>query len=375
MASIVNRPGGRRWIAFTGLDGRRKTLRLGKASKSIAQAAKRHVEALLASRAWNEPPEPRQAEWLRGLSELVYSRVVAVGLADPRRLHTVGDLLDDFGASQKTAESTRETMAQTVEAVRRFFGEERRIVEITEGDAQDFATQLGATLAESTASRRRSRAKQIFEHGVRREWLDRSPFRSIKRGKESNRDRDHFVAVEVAELLMSRATPDLAAVIALNRFGGLRCTSEVLALKWVDVDFEAARLIVRSSKTGTRHTPLFPEVAAALGPLWDAAPEGAVYVIPRITKAGLRKRFYRLCELVGVDAWKKPFQNMRSTRASELRNDYPEPTVNAWLGHSQAVAESHYYQISKDHWDRAVGRIPANGGPEQESEQPRPTAG
>jgi hypothetical protein len=43
----------------------------------------------------------------------------------------------------------------------------------------------------------------------------------------------------------------------------------------------------------------------------------------------------------------KPFQNMRSTRATELIEIYPAHIVNAWMGHTEAVAMAHYRQTGK----------------------------
>ena len=81
-------------------------------------------------------------------------------------------------------------------------------------------------------------------------------------------------------------TFDFRAIIALSRFAGLRCPSEVLSLKWKNVDRENRRITVISPKTrryaggGQRVIPLFIELIKPLQEAWDAAPEGAKYVIP-----------------------------------------------------------------------------------------------
>ena len=49
MASVINRPGGHRWIQYVGASGTRQTLRLGKANKKLADEVCRPVEILLAS--------------------------------------------------------------------------------------------------------------------------------------------------------------------------------------------------------------------------------------------------------------------------------------------------------------------------------------
>ena len=51
----------------------------------------------------------------------------------------------------------------------------------------------------------------------------------------------------------------------LCRYAGLRCPSEVFALRWSDIELDAGRMRVRSPTgenfgKGIREVPLFPEV-------------------------------------------------------------------------------------------------------------------
>src|SRR5262249_18781856 len=50
----------------------------------------------------------------------------------------------------------------------------------------------------------------------------------------------------------------------------------------------------------------------------------------------------------------KPFVNMRASCATELAQTHPAYVVTAWLGHSQAVAEAHYWQVTEDHFKKAA---------------------
>jgi len=62
-----------------------------------------------------------------------------------------------------------------------------------------------------------------------------------------------------------------------------------------------------------------------------------------------------LCvERAGVKAWPKMFVNLRSSRRTELQEQYPDHVINAWLGHSGAVAAKHYLQTTDEHWARAI---------------------
>jgi hypothetical protein len=52
--------------------------------------------------------------------------------------------------------------------------------------------------------------------------------------------------------------------------------------------------------------------------------------------------------------WPKLFQNLRSTRETELAEDDPIHVVCAWVGNTQAVATKHYLQVTDEHFDRAA---------------------
>ena len=60
----------------------------------------------------------------------------------------------------------------------------------------------------------------------------------------------YFLSREDSEKVLA-ACPDAEwrLIFALSRFGGLRCPSEHLALRWGDVDWEHNRMTVHSSKT------------------------------------------------------------------------------------------------------------------------------
>ncbi|HBR19874.1 MAG: hypothetical protein A2Y13_04095 [Planctomycetes bacterium GWC2_45_44] len=52
--------------------------------------------------------------------------------------------------------------------------------------------------------------------------------------------------------------------------------------------------------------------------------------------------------------WPKLFQNLRSSRETELTQKFPLPVVCAWMGNSQLVAAKHYLQVTDKHFTKAV---------------------
>ncbi len=91
--------------------------------------------------------------------------------------------------------------------------------------------------------------------------------------------------------------------------------------------------------------------------------DGANFVIQRYRSknANLRTQFQRIIRNAGIEIWVKPFQNLRSTRETELMNDFPIQVVCEWIGNSQPVAAKHYLQVTEEHFEQAVQKAVQHG--------------
>ena len=112
----------------------------------------------------------------------------------------------------------------------------------------------------------------------------------------------------------------------------MRCPSEVLSLRWQDVDWERGRIAVQSPK-GERHgkavrsLPLFPEVRPYLEEAFSLATPGTVYVIHHNRKpeekrvdgrsCNYRTRFEKIVRRAGLTPWPRIFHNLRASRETE----------------------------------------------------------
>jgi hypothetical protein len=74
------------------------------------------------------------------------------------------------------------------------------------------------------------------------------------------------------------------------------------------------------------------------------------------TDAGvnLRTHLQRIIRKAGLEPWPKLFQNLRSTRETELAEQFPIHVVCRWIGNSQPVAARHYLQLTDEHFARAI---------------------
>ena len=389
MASISTDKKGLRRILFVGADGQRRPIRLGRVPIKTARTIKTHVEALVAAALAGNSPDPETSAWVGSRDSVMYDKLAAVGLVLPRvpkpqaDAATLGGFLDQYLAGRTDIKpSTRCNLEQVRRNLLEFFGADRPLATIAPGDADDFRLFLLGRLADNTARRNCGRAKQFFRAAVRKRLILSNPFADMKGcAVRANPNRLYFVSREDAQRVLD-ACPDAQwrLLFALSRFGGLRCPSEHLRLRWGDVDWERGRITVHSPKTEhheggeSRQIPLFPEIRPYLEAVWEQAEPGTEYVITRYRNgnANLRTQLERIIRKAGLEPWVKPFQNLRSTRETELAETYPIHVVCAWIGNTAAVAAKHYLQITDADFDRASGGGAQSGALDDEKAAQNP---
>lgn len=365
MASISNDPNGRRRILFVNAAGKRRSVRLGKVSKRSAESVKVKLEDLIASSINGHPPAQETMYWAEGLEPELYNKLANVGLVRERSATSLEAFLDGYIAGRKDVqESTRQVYRRGKEHLLRYFDPETELRKITLGDADNWRLHLiESGLDDNTVRRSCGLAKQFMTAAKRQGLIQENPFRDLVAAVRANKSKFAFISRNQAEAVLD-ACPDAEwrLLFGLARFGGLRAVSEVLALKWEDVDMTKGRFTVTSSKTahheghGTRLVPIFPELKPLFEEAYDAAEVGAVYCIERHrhTHTHLRRQFQRIIKKASVQPWPKLWQNLRSTRETELAEEYPVHVAAAWIGNSVAVAAKHYLQVTDEHFEQAA---------------------
>lgn len=186
----------------------------------------------------------------------------------------------------------------------------------------------------------------------------------VKAGSQANPDRAFFVTRQMIEAVLD-ACPDAEwrLVVALARYAGLRCPSEMVDMTWADVDWGRGVLTVRSPKTehhgghhAVRHVPISPRLRELLADSFDRAAAGDVRVVPRVhaNKINLRTTLQRIIERAGLTPWPRLLQNLRSSCETEWCEQYPIASVTRWLGNSPTVALKHYIQARDVHFEAVV---------------------
>jgi hypothetical protein len=368
MASIAREPNGRRRIQFMAVDGSRKTIRLGKVSQRAAEAVKVHVERLVTVSITGAPIEDETARWVANLEPSLAKRLAAVGLIRPvesKGVVTLGAFIDEYISRRAPGmkPATLVVWGQTRRYLVQHFGEDRDITTITPGCAQEWRESLThAGLAEATIRKRSGFAKQFFTHAVRKRLLPANPFAELKSAARGNPDKFHFVSTEESLRIMDTCPSiEWRLIFSLASWGGNPRSKRTGPTEMggrrlgagTDSHYEPED---RTSRR--RRIPpdsYLPQVLLHLEAAFDAAPEGAELLFSRRSGVNLRTGLLRILGRAGVTPWPKLFVNLRATRATELRAQFPAHVCNAWIGHSEAIANEHYVRVTDEDFARAVG--------------------
>jgi len=376
-------------------DGKRRTLRLGRVNKDQTTTIKSMVERLVRNKETGTP-DAVAAAWLADLPDTSYAKLAKAHLVTPRTppepkpqpeptpapKPCLTVFLDEYIKNRTDIKpQSLVVLGHTIRNLKDFFGADKPLDAITEADADGFKRYLMADkLSAATVARRCGFAKQFFRAAVRHRLIPGSPFGDLRSSVKANKARQRFVTREDTAKLVE-AAPDCQwrAIIILSRFGGLRCPSETLLLKWTDVDWERGRITVTSPKTEryagheSRQVPLFPEVRAALMELFVQAEAGGPNrIITRYAEdtPNLSVELARIALRAGLSDLPKPFVNLRGSCETELTAKFPAHVTAAWLGHTPKIAEAHYLMVTPEHFEQAIQAPPdADGAAHRTAQQ------
>jgi len=408
MAQVTNDNG--RMRVLVKVDGKRRSVPVGHIGEDAARAIAKRLQhlAIMAKNCTPQLVHDDVTKWLSDLTKKnteLYDRIAEIGLASKRpeveageaeaakpKTYTVEDLTRDVLAAHAHAKpTTLRNYRQYAERLKGYFGAGRDVATIKNIDAAGFIAHLRAEgkkigkgeekkvgLGKATVARSIKAYRMFFRYAVDWEKITRNPFvgSGIKAGDSSNRKRMRYIPLDLFNKVLACCNdPEFRAVLTLSRIGGLRCPSEVLALKWADVVWPDAergivgKLIVNASKTehtesgGVRELPLFPELAEALqallGAVTLAGTQGEYIISDRKQTSIWRKRLTNLIRKAGLTPWPKVWQNMRASRESELYRQFPLDTVCKWTGHTPEVAAKYYLMDSSadENFKKASGIV------------------
>jgi integrase len=327
-----------------------------------------------------KPLDRQTADWLMTIDDKLRKRLAATGLIAAPQRSRLGDFLDKFILNRADVKpATLEIWKQPARNLKEFFNSEKPLRAITPGDAEQFKQWLsvrtgpsGEKLAPATQAKRLAFARTFFHTARKHKLIEENPFADVKIPSADVSKRQAYVTRENAIKMIEKATPTWRTIIALCRFGGLRCPSEVLSLRLDAIDWDRNRIKVASPKTdrydgkGSREIPLFVELKPYLLEAAELAEEGQEYVVggdyrekadsPKGWRSvNLRKPLMALIARAGIKTWPRLFHNLRASCETDLMEEYPIQVVAKWMGHDPKVTLKHYAQTTDEHFERAAG--------------------
>lgn len=375
MASIQQRAPKAFLIQFYDRNGKKRGISISNITKKMAENIKVHVENLnAAARSGHVPPDVTST-WLAGIGDVLASKLAKVGLIEHRSVKTLGVFIEELFKERKDWKPRTLIKHETTKNhLLGFFKASKPLREFTEADADAFARHIKNDVPTMKSSATKSKAlnnvRGYFRAAVRKRLIPSNPFDHISI-PQTGGNRFHFVKQEDAKIVLDACpNPQWRMIFALARYGGLRIPSELQGLEWKHILWDQNKILVHSPKTehhenkDKRLVPIYPELRPYLDEGLQYAKEGDRYVITihrkngELSAAFIRRRMLDIIEKAGVIPWPKIFQNCRSTRQTELENQFASHKVCAWMGNTEKVARKHYLQVTDDDFQEAAGEKP-----------------
>jgi integrase len=226
---------------------------------------------------------------------------------------------------------------------------DRKLAQITRADVRDLVESVDG---EVLPGRVLAIVRTIFRYALSRDWIDASPVEGVaKPAAEKGRDRvltmEEVAAVWSSAGLLGFPFGHFIQVLALT---GQRRT-EVAAMRWSDVDLDAATWIIPAKQTKSERTHLVPLSAPVLAIL-KAAPRLGDFVFTHDGEthiSGYAKAKSRLDSFIAatgfqIGPWR--LHDLRRTAATHMvRLGVAEDVVGRVLNHAPKGVTAKVYAL------------------------------
>jgi integrase len=195
------------------------------------------------------------------------------------------------------------------------------------------------------------------------EWLEQVPTSRVKRLKEP-RGRTRSLSEGERHALLGAcrqsANPHLYAIVVLALCTGARKT-EILRLRWADLDLARRRVVFRETKNGEqRGVPLTAPARSVLASLPTGEPQSLLFPSPRKADqpVAIQCAWESAVSAAGLRDFR--FHDLRHTAASYLAmSGATTSDIAAILGHKSLAMVQRYQHLTESHAGAVAERMAA----------------
>jgi len=296
------------------------------------------------------------------------------------RKHTLAELIDRYKKDVlATKQKPQEYVKQHLSVWRELLGDYSLIAikpDLILKARDEIAAQetpRGGTKTPATLNRYIASLSVVLSYGYKNlEWLEVNPIEKIKKYSEP-RGRVRYLDDDERERLIAACkaskNPVLYPAVIMAITTGAR-QSEILNLRWDDIDLDAAptagRAILQMTKNNERRTLAIVEPALSAMRELKAKNKGGQYAFYARRETGEEHRanimasWYSALKTAGIDNFR--FHDLRHTCASYLAmNKCSLAEIAEVLGHKTLQMTKRYAHLSDDHKQGVVERVMSQG--------------
>lgn len=243
--------------------------------------------------------------------------------------------------------------------------------EITVPMIERYKAERSKEVSVATVNRELACLKTMFNKAILWDKATDNPVRKVKLFKENNQRKRYLEKEEIVRLI-NACQPHLKPIVITAIYTGMR-KSEILNLKWKDVDFEHSIIYLIETKNGERREVLMNDVVK--NTLSNVQHRGRIpYIFVGDNNkpyANVRKSFDAALKKCGIIDFR--FHDLRHTFASQLvMSGVDIKTVQELIGHKTPEMTHRYAHLSPSHKRAAIELLGRQIGTNQ---APKPDTG
>jgi len=244
------------------------------------------------------------------------------------------------------------TDRKIIDLLKKFFTG-KYLYEISSLDVERFKSKRAKEVSPATVNRALAVLKSMFNRAIVWGKAESNPCKAIKLFRENNQ-RLRFLEREEIDKLLAQCSEHLKPIVIVALHTGMR-KSEILGLKWHDIDIKRNIIHLYKTKSGEKREVPMNTVAqkAIIGVLKHPDSQYIFCNKDGESYGDIKKSFLTAVKKSGIVNFH--FHDLRHTFASQLvMSGVDLNTVRELLGHKSLEMTLRYSHLSPDHKKRAV---------------------